>query len=374
MLDEYTYEVGDKELITGCGDDGFGIAEATIIYVDKKYAVGRVRCGSEAYAWGLNLDPNIYKQMPREEVAKLVDISQYGEYDVFLNYYQSEYGTNKEYLIDVYDDNGVPLEYKIVGEEPYYIAPCGTQAISILAIVKLYGEPAAGQSISPLEDSEIEKRGLSKDGNYYVISDTHTKQYDINDWVEFSKWDDDGELAYIYSGNIVYSYCNVAFLQCRPDFYKIGKDDGFKIITYDELSHKPGFVPFFENTEGCIYVEIPQASGETGEIFMHVQKCFNGHPVNFTIMGYLFKGSTILGRFMSIETDVVESALAEAGLAPNEEAYDANALVKENGVLELPSSLSGLFVFPYLGYDGIGRDGLYYFPLGEGETVSILRG
>ena len=87
MLDRYNYEIGDKEIITGCGPDYSGMAEATVIYVDKKYAIAHIPCGSRIYALGLNINPNEYVEMSHEEVAGLLDISKYGEYDVFLNFY-----------------------------------------------------------------------------------------------------------------------------------------------------------------------------------------------------------------------------------------------------------------------------------------------
>ena len=92
MQDIKTYKVGDTIEITGCGPDYSGTAKATFIYIDERYAIAHIHCGSRIYALGLNLNENsdTFEEVSREEVAELLDISSYGEYDVFLNFYRSE--------------------------------------------------------------------------------------------------------------------------------------------------------------------------------------------------------------------------------------------------------------------------------------------
>lgn len=369
MLDRFTYELGDEMDIYGCGDDGSGQAVATVIYVDKKFAIAYIPCASWIYAVGLNLDPNIYYVITRDEAINIIgERPEFGEHDVFIDLNRSfmPAGETKEYFrYHIYDKNGETLSYNFIENKKFYISPCGCQAVDMIIMAKLLGEPAEGQMAFPVDEYYLKDIGLSSQGNYYWISTSETKQYDFGDWVEIENNEGDNiDNSSCIEGNVVYSCDNIAVIQVHEGFSLNIEKGGFKLISYDELSKKHGFVPFFVLQNGDVFVELKQATGETDEIFMHHDIDLNGTTFPGKIEGYLYDGeANLLGRILSL--DVERQSLPFNVKEKTFEEYTTQLMeaFKDN---EIPATA--------LLWDrsDAGRKKFYYFPLLPDEKVGIL--
>jgi len=310
MLDRYTYEVGDVVDIFGCGDDNFGSTEGTMIYVDKEYAIAHIPCASPYYAFGLNLDHREEcSPMSHDKVAAIIgDMSQYGKHDVFLNYYnnsETAYSFTRFHQHNIIGKKGDDICYTMVDDEDYYIAPCGGQTIYQVSIAKIYGDPADGQNIFPVNETELKERNLSPDGNYYWITLLLTKQYGLEDWIEITELDEMDNVTLAINGDIVYSLHNIAVIKSYYPSCLINSEPTRRIkqITYQELSEKPGFVPFFKTSQDNAYFEIDQVTGETTEMRMPYEKIINDMPLHGVIWGYLYKNDKIVSRLVAIEKE-----------------------------------------------------------------------
>lgn len=353
MIDRYTYEVGDFEMI----DDTFHFygefPYATVIYVDKKYAIAQIPSGS--FFVENHANPNRYNAIPRETVEKLIgECPNLGKYDGFLDLNFSGIPYKKEELeFLIYDKFGNSLDYRFIENIGYYIAPCGTQAVNMVILAKVFGEPAEGQRAFPVDESFLRKNGLSPLGNYYWLSVPEAKHHELQDWVEINKGDyPDGDYSHI-EGFVIYSFANIAVVQINGDqFCSNIKNGAFKLISYEELSQKPGFVPFFKPEEGDYFVELNQATGESDEILMPYTVTVDGTSFKGIIKAYLFdRDANLLGRLISIDR--------------SDNTTD---------VQKLTESLKDKEIMMNDLMENLGNGPMYYVPLSDGEEIKFYRG
>lgn len=371
MKDYLTYEVGDDYTLYGAGPDGMSSVLFTVEFVNETVAIAHCQSRSAAYSDGMNIDPNIFRQMSHDEVRTYMGdaFSCLTEFDVFLdlNFDHSNY-----HEAPIFDDDGNELTYRILNEGVDFRAKCGEQCLNNVCLVKVFGNPRSGEVV-PLTKEELIEHDLYPKGNYFWLIQSLTKRYSVNEWVCLSKenMQCDYGWQYIFEGEIVYSHNNWAVLKCTKDFITINGEHPYKLISYEDLSRMPGFTAHFEIYEGDQYVLIEQQTGETYESFMPLVATMpDGEKVHFRIIGYKYQESSIIGRYVSLDQTYYFNF-------DSQNSWEKRHLEKETKEIHLENSFSKIkekysSILARDAYVPACDEDLYYFPLEDGEKIQIV--